>query len=441
MWDFGDPYSDNTVTTSDGDTEVKIPGDAVPTVTGHYQIVVSSTPSACGSSGGRVRECVSVDIYDLDGDRVSFENATLDGEATVTFLKKPTGKITVRKRSGSPPRWQTIPVCTADSEGECYTEVSNTEVGNTIVVTGITSFSQYAVTTPGSTGGGGNRPPTPDPEPEPAPAPVPVPVAPPPIPPLPGGGGGGGGGGGAIPPVDPSPTVVVPVFNEGASATRVVAENSPAGAEVGSPVVARDPQQRRFSYINAGLSAALFDIDWQTGQIRVKEGTVLDFESNRKSYNLVVEAVLPGGIRSIIRVTIIVTNVDEPGNVTLAPSGTPEVGTTITATLSDPDGGVTAPMWQWQSSPDGVTWTDIAGATSESYTPTDDDQGMLLRSNVTYSDVFAAGTSLVGLITERLPALQPPQVTPEPTATPGAHPDGAAYGSARSGASAPASRR
>ena len=425
VWDFGDPYSDNTVTTSDGDTEVKIPGDAVPTVTGHYQIVVSSTPSACGSSGGRVRECVSVDIYDLDGDRVSFENATLDGEATVTFLKKPTGTITVRKRSGSPPRWQTIPVCTADSEGECYTEVSNTEVGNTevgntIVVTGITSFSQYAVTTPGSTGGGGNRPPTPDPEPEPAPAPVPVPVAPPPISPLPGGGGGGGGGGGAIPPVDPSPTVVVPVFNEGASATRVIAENSPAGAEVGSPVVARDPQQRRFSYINAGPSAALFDIDWQTGQIRVKEGTVLDFESNRKSYNLVVEAVLPGGIRSIIRVTIIVTNVDEPGSVTLAPSGTPEVGTTITATVSDPDGGVTAPMWQWQSSPDGVTWTDIAGATSESYTPTDADRGMGLRANVTYNDLFAAGTSLVGLITERLPAAQvtPEPVTPTPTPVP-----------------------
>ena len=420
VWDFGDPYSDNTVTTSDGDTEVKIPGDAVPTVTGHYQIVVSSTPSACGSSGGRVRECVSVDIYDLDGDRVSFENATLDGEATVTFLKKPTGTITVRKRSGSPPRWQTIPVCTADSEGECYTEVSNTEVGNTevgntIVVTGITSFSQYAVTTPGSTGGGGNRPPTPDPEPEPAPAPVPVPVAPPPIPPLPGGGGGGGGGGGAIAPVDPSPTVVVPVFNEGASATRVVAENSPAGTEVGSPVVAMDPQRRIFSYINAGQSAALFDIDWQTGQIRVKEGTVLDFESDRKTYNLVVEAVLPGGIRSIIRVIIIVTNVDEPGSVTLAPSGMPEVGTTITATVSDPDGGVTAPMWQWQSSPDGVTWTDIAGATSEGYTPTEADRGMRLRANVTYTDAFAAGTSLAGLITESLPAAQ---VTPEPVTPP-----------------------
>jgi hypothetical protein len=411
VWEFGDLYSDNTVTTSDGDTTVTILGGAVPTPTGFYQIVVNSTPSACGGTGGRVRQCVSVDIYGLDGEPVSFENAILKEEATVNILERPSGTITVRKRGSSSPSWVVISECGNGVTGECYTEV-----GNTIEVTGITSFSQYAVTTPGSIGGGGSRPPIPDPEPEPAPPPVPVPVAPPPIPPLPGGGGGGGGGG-AIPPVDPPPTVLFSVFNEGASTTRVVAENSPAGTEVGSPVVARDPLQRRFSYINAGQSAALFGIDWQTGQIRVKEGTVLDFESDRKSYDLVVEAVLPGGIRSIIRVTIIVTNVDEPGNGTLAPSGAPEVGTTITTTLSDPDGGITVRKWQWQSSPDGVTWTDIAGATSESYTPTKADVGMRLRANVTYDDTLAAGTSLVVLMTESLPAA-PPQVTPEPVTPP-----------------------
>ena len=110
---------------------------------------------------------------------------------------------------------------------------------------------------------------------------------------------------------------------------------------------------------------------------------------------------------------------DEPGNVTIAPSGAPEVGITITTMLSDPDGGVTARMWQWQSSPDGVTWTDIAGATSESYTPTKADVGMRLRATVTYDDTLAAGTSLVVLMTESLPAAPPPQVTPEPvTPTP-----------------------
>ena len=330
-----------------------------------YVISVDSHTGDCSagdkppSPGQTVRYCADANLYDLEGEPASSQ--AIIGEAEVIIdmgSSRPSG-FRVWKRSNSTSDWMEIFGCPDEGEtDECY----NTRGPDKIVIGGITSFSQYAVTTPGSTGGGGSIPPTPaDPEPEPAPGPV----LPPP-PPLP---GGGSGGGGAVPPVDPRPTVVVPVFNEGATTTRVVVENSPAGAEVGSPVVARDPLQRRFSYINAGQSAALFDMDWQTGQIRVKEGTVLDFESDRKTYNLVVGAVLPGGIRSIIRVTIIVTNVDEPGSVTLTPSGTPEVGTIITARLSDPDGGVTAPMWQWQSSADGVTWTDIAGATSESYTP------------------------------------------------------------------------
>ena len=51
VWNFGDLYSDNTVTTSDGDTTVTILGGAVPTPAGFYQIVVNSTPSACGGRG------------------------------------------------------------------------------------------------------------------------------------------------------------------------------------------------------------------------------------------------------------------------------------------------------------------------------------------------------------------------------------------------------
>ena len=357
---------ETTVQTPDGKVEVTIPAGGR---TEDYLISVDSHTGDCtaGSApeapGQTVRYCARVNLYDLQGETASSQ--AIIGEAEVIIdmgSSRPSG-FRVWKRSNSESSWTEIFGCPRQGEtGECY----NTRGLDKIAIGGITSFSHYAVTAPRPTGGGGgSKPPIPDPEPEPVPIPVPVPVLPPP-PPLP----GGGGGGGAIPPVDPPPTVLFPVFNEGASTTRVVAENSPASTEVGSLVVARDPQRRRFSYINAGQSAALFDIDWRTGQIRLKEGTVLDFESDRKSYDLVVEAVLPGGIRSIIRVTIIVTNVDEPGNVTLTPSGTPEVGTIITARLSDPDGGVTARMWQWQSSSDGVTWTDIAGATSESYTPT-----------------------------------------------------------------------
>ena len=320
---------ETTVQTPDGKVEVTIPAGGR---TEDYLISVDSHTGDCtaGSApeapGQTVRYCADVNLYDLQGGVASSQ--AIIGEAEVIIdmgSSRPSG-FRVWKRSNSNSPWTEIFDCPRQGEtGECY----NTRGPDKIAIGGITSFSHYAVTAPRPTsggGGGGSKPPMPEPEPEPEPVPipVPVPVAPPPIPPLPGGGGGGGGG--AIPPVDPQPTVLFPVFNEGASTTRVVAENSPAGTEVGSPVVARDPQGRRFSYINAGQSAALFAIDWQTGQIRVKEGTVLDFESERKSYDLVVEAVLPGGIRSIIRVTIIVTNVDEPGNVTLAPSGTPRLG-------------------------------------------------------------------------------------------------------------------
>ena len=413
----GESDEETTVQTPDGQVKVTIPAGGR---TEDYLISVDSHTGDCTAGddppaqGQTVRYCADVNLYDLQGELASSQ--AIIGEAEVIIdmgSSRPSG-FRVWKRSNSESPWAEIfgrPL--QGDTGECY----NTRGTDKIAIGGITSFSHYAVTARRSTGGGGgSKPPTTDPEPEPAPVPGPVPVLPPPPPPP--GGGGGGGGGGPIPPVDPPPTVLFPVFDEGATTTRVVAENSPAGTEVGSPVVARDPQRRIFSYINAGQSAALFDMDWQTGQIRVKEGTVLDFESDRKTYNLVVEAVLPGGIRSIIRVTIIVTNVNEPGSVTLTPSGTPEVGTTITATLSDPDGGVTARKWQWQSSPDGVTWTDIAGATSESYTPTEADRGMRLRPNVTYNDAFAAGTSLAGLMTESLPAAPPPQVTPEPVTPP-----------------------
>ena len=49
------------------------------------------------------------------------------------------------------------------------------------------------------------------------------------------GGGGGGGGGGGVTPANRAP-----VFSEGASATRSVAENSAAGTAVGRRVTATD---------------------------------------------------------------------------------------------------------------------------------------------------------------------------------------------------------
>ena len=102
------------------------------------------------------------------------------------------------------------------------------------------------------------------------------------------------------------------------------------------------------------------------------------------------DAVGPG--KSTEAVTAAVSE-DDDGTVTLS-TRTPEVGSAITATLSDPDGGVTGATWQWEKSSNGSTgWTDIQGATSASYTPGESDAGIFLRATVSYDDAVGTGKS------------------------------------------------
>ena len=91
-----------------------------------------------------------------------------------------------------------------------------------------------------------------------------------------------------------------------------------------------------------------------------------------------------------INVTITVTNEEEPGTVTLS-TNQPSARVKITATLTDPDGGVAGTIWQWArtSDPSDLTnppWTDITDATSNAYTPPDGDVGYYLRATASYND-------------------------------------------------------
>ena len=88
---------------------------------------------------------------------------------------------------------------------------------------------------------------------------------------------------------------------------------------------------------------------------------------------------------------------DDDGSVTLSTSQ-PEVGAAVTATLSDPDEGVTNVSWQWAKSDDGATgWTDIQDATSASYTPGKSDEGIYLRATASYDDAAGIGKSAQGI--------------------------------------------
>ena len=97
-------------------------------------------------------------------------------------------------------------------------------------------------------------------------------------------------------------------------------------------------------------------------------------------------------------VMVTVTNVDEPGMVTLWASSTdpltmaPQVGDTITGAVMDPDGGETVESWQWARSTDMSSWMDITDATNAAYMVTEGDEGHYLRVMATYTD--AVGTDM-----------------------------------------------
>ena len=71
----------------------------------------------------------------------------------------------------------------------------------------------------------------------------------------------------------------------------------------------------------------------------------------------------------------------------------PVVGSAVTATLTDEDGGITGETWRWASADTaGGAYDRIAGATSESYTPVRSGRDRrVLRATVRYSDGQGSG--------------------------------------------------
>ena len=135
--------------------------------------------------------------------------------------------------------------------------------------------------------------------------------------------------------------------------TREVAENTaaPGNVNVGSPVTATDPDPNSdpLDYTLSGDDAGLFSVgaDDQTtpdsdegGQIKVKSGTKLDYETKR-TYSVTLKAADSFGDYDTIDVTIMVTQVNEAppvmgeATVEYAENG---VGPVATYTAVDPEG-------------------------------------------------------------------------------------------------------
>ena len=103
--------------------------------------------------------------------------------------------------------------------------------------------------------------------------------------------------------------------------------------------------------------------------------------------------------------TAAVTNtVDVAGSVTLSDT-TPTQGVAVTATLTDADTPIENLAWQWQRGNN-----DIAGATSATYTPTQDDVGKRLRAVASYDDAQGAGKSATSARTGKVADVDDPGV-------------------------------
>ena len=163
--------------------------------------------------------------------------------------------------------------------------------------------------------------------------------------------------------------------------TAQVPENSSSGTSLGTPLQTTAVTGTA-TYSISGPDAALFNINPGTGEITLAAGTAPDFEA-KQEYSVTVTA--SAGL------TVQVTNVDEPGNADIN-SDSPRTGEPVTATLSDPDGGVENLRWQWQRQ-EGDRWDDIADANGASYTPGTGDIGHRLQAVATYDDNAGAGHS------------------------------------------------
>ena len=114
---------------------------------------------------------------------------------------------------------------------------------------------------------------------------------------------------------------------------RSVAENTPAGQPIGTPVQATDADGDGLTYALAGEDAAAFALDADSGQVRTK--AALDYET-RTTYAVVVEVSDGQGGTARLPVTIAVTDENEPPAAPAAPEVTGVSSTSLLVAWTAP---------------------------------------------------------------------------------------------------------
>ncbi len=151
-----------------------------------------------------------------------------------------------------------------------------------------------------------------------------------------------------------------------------------------------------------GTNESLFEIDTD-GVLTFGAGAAPNFEELGEDHPYEVNVIASdGSLSAVLTVSVTVTNVEEDGAVFLNLNSTaPTVATNLTATLTDPDGGITAVEWQWQrGDEESDEWKDIEplGATASApyavgtYRVVAADIGYQLRAKVSYQDGHGSNT-------------------------------------------------
>ena len=139
---------------------------------------------------------------------------------------------------------------------------------------------------------------------------------------------------------------IPPLFTDGTSTTRAIAENTASGQDIGTAVAATDADGDTLTYSLEGVDAASFSMDTATGQLQTK--AALDYET-KSSYSVTVSVDDGNGGTDTIAVTINVTDVNDgrPPSFTEGTSTTrsvaentasgQDIGTAVAATDADND--------------------------------------------------------------------------------------------------------
>ena len=189
-----------------------------------------------------------------------------------------------------------------------------------------------------------------------------------------------------------------PEFSAGASIIEVMENKTDLGGDEVDTYTASDQEGAVVTFTLSGDDGDKFELDDATagGMVLAFEDEP-DFENpgdmNRDNVYEVTVVASDGANAAMRDVTVKVTNIGEDGKIEVMP-GAARVGTQLTAELTDSDGVVSGPTWQWykNENEEAVTlplpselrgedgalldaWEKIKDATSDSYTPVSDDNG------------------------------------------------------------------